>query len=219
MNSVSTSRQVLLALIGICVGLAGCGKNSATTQASEDMTSSSTPTTTAPTTTAQPTTTDAPASTTPSTAAPISTAPSTTDAPTTSTPSTTALEPTAAPRAGDEYRINESGLSYAAFKSPSGGITCEIGDDSADCVVLQNTWVMPPNENCPATWGGPVQVGTGKATHVCRGDPTRDGPVLPYGHEIEQGPFLCRSEESGVTCDNQETGHGFKVNRASFDLY
>lgn len=211
MNLESTGRQILLALTVGCVGLAGCGKDSATTQASEDSTSTSTPSTTAPTTTEQPTTTGPPAPTAmPTTAQPAATAPPTSPPP----------PPSAAPRAGPEYFSNEYGSSIAAFTSPSGNISCGILDGNAGCLVFDNSWdVPPPDEYCDATWGGSVEVENGPGRLTCVGGLLADGPALPYGYEIEFGPILCRSEESGVTCDNQETGHGFKINRASFNLY
>ena len=217
MGSSPIGRTILLVLIVGCAGLSGCGKDSATSDAK-----SPDPTTTAnSTTTSLAATTDAPVTTTPSTAAATSTAPPTTDAPASSTPSTAALEPTVAPRAGDEYLVTpEYGSPYAAFKSPSGRINCSINNDAADCVLVDNTWeVPPPDEPCDATWGMSVEVAGTRARLTCRGDAPPVGPALPYGHEIAHGPFLCRSDESGITCDNQETGHGFKINRASFDLY
>ena len=212
MNSASAGRQILLALIVGCVGLAGCGKDSASTQASEGTTSTSTPTAATPTT-EQPSTTGAPAPTAmPTTAQPATTTPPTSPPPPPS--------PSAAPRAGPEYFSNEYGSSIAAFTSPSGNISCGILDGNAGCLVFDNSWdVPPPDEYCDATWGGSVEVENGPGRLTCVGGLLADGPALPYGYEIEHGPILCRSDETGVTCDNLTTGHGFKVSRASFDLY
>lgn len=201
-----------------CVSLAGCGNDLAADRATEepakDSSSLASTSTTTPitSTTARVTTTSGAASTS---AAPTSTPP--TDAPT----STAAPEPAQAPRAGADYVFDPGyGSQYAAFQTPSGNIGCDIQDGVAACVVGENSWdVPPPDEYCDATWGLSVEVASGPATLTCRGDATAQGPPLPYGHEIEFGPILCRSDESGVTCNHQDTGHGFKVNRASFDVY
>ena len=183
---------------GVC--LTGCGQATSTSTAKAADSTTNNSTTTAPTTTAIP----APA----------------TEPPPPTTPPTAAPEPPKAPQAGPEYFFDSYGSRYAAFKSPSGGITCDIHNDAADCIVVENSWNdIPPDEGCDATWGLSVAVSDGEGIFTCRGDATAQGPVLPYGYEIEFGPFLCHSKETGVTCDNQETGHGFKVNRASFDLY
>lgn len=209
MGSSSTGLKLLLVLLVSWVGLAGCGDDPNATLAA-DTTASTSTTTTAPTTAAP--TTAAPTTATPTTA-PTSTTPPT--APPPSPP------PLAAPRAGSEFYFNaEYGGDYAAFQSPSGNIGCDIRDGIAACVVGENSWnAPPPDEYCDATWGISVEVAGSLGTLTCRGDATAQGPALPYGYEIEFGPVLCRSEESGVTCDNRTTGHGFKVNRASFDLY
>jgi hypothetical protein len=44
-------------------------------------------------------------------------------------------------------------------------------------------------------------------------------PVLPYGRAVSFGGILCDSQETGVRCVNRATGHGFRVARASFDLF
>ncbi len=214
MKSASTGLKVLLVLMMGFVGLAGCGKNPATTRASETTASApttTTPTTATPTPTVQPATTGPPATT----VAPTAPQPATTTPPTSPPP-----QATAAPRAGPEYFSNEYGSSIAAFTSPSGNISCGILDGNAGCLVFDNSWdVPPPDEYCDATWGGSVEVENGPGRLTCVGGLLADGPALPYGYEIEHGPILCRSDETGVTCDNLTTGHGFKVNRASFNLY
>lgn len=40
-----------------------------------------------------------------------------------------------------------------------------------------------------------------------------DGPVLPYGHFWQQGPFTCLSSRNGLTCTNS-SGAGLRMSRA-----
>ena len=220
MKASPVSARTLVLLLAGCIAIAGCGNDPATTRATEttaQLTSSSIATspTALRTTTSTPTTSPATTSVVASTSA----AP-TTNPPADTNPATTAPKPSPAPRGGDEYFFNQYGSRYAAFKSPSGNIGCDIRDGTAACIMGENSWdVPPPDEYCDATWGISVEVANGAGRLTCVGGMLSEGPVLPYGHEIEFGPVLCRSEESGVTCERQDTGHGFKVNRASFDLY
>ena len=219
-STISVKLLLILTVGGVC--LTGCGQATSTSTAKAADSTTNNSTTTVPTTTAIPApATEPPPPTTPPTAtAPKPTAAAATEPPPPTTPPPAAPEPPKAPQAGPEYFFDSYGSRYAAFKSPSGGITCDIHNDAADCIVVENSWNdIPPDEGCDATWGLSVAVSDGEGIFTCRGDATAQGPVLPYGYEIEFGPFLCHSKETGVTCDNQETGHGFKVNRASFDLY
>ena len=43
--------------------------------------------------------------------------------------------------------------------------------------------------------------------------------VLAYGQGVSYGGIVCDSQETGVRCVNRATGHGFRVARASFDLF
>ncbi|CCM63856.1 MULTISPECIES: DUF6636 domain-containing protein [Candidatus Neomicrothrix] len=105
-----------------------------------------------------------------------------------------------------------------AFQSPSGRITCQMYD-GADCMVNPNSWKLPPRPKwCDYDWGASVEVTT-KAHLTCRGDANNPGSVLAYGRSTQRGNFVCLSERSGMTCVNKKNGHGFKVNRASYQLF
>lgn len=115
-----------------------------------------------------------------------------------------------------------------AFRSPSRNITCNLDESFATCSVGNASWDLPepPDEcldgdgNLTSDWGSHVQfMDDQPAALICRGDAPTEGPVLPYGHSVEIGPVSCRSEQDGVTCTNSETRHGFKVNRASYDVF
>ena len=42
---------------------------------------------------------------------------------------------------------------------------------------------------------------------------------LAYGETNVIGDLACLSQESGMTCWNQVTGHGFTVSRAAYALF
>lgn len=116
------------------------------------------------------------------------------------------------------------GSSSAAFRTPSGNIMCNLMESRAECVVLDNSWDLPaPPAECvnqDIEFGSFVLFRDGMPAELsCRGDAPAEGPVLSYGRSVELGSVACRSEEDGVTCTDSATGHGFKVNRASYDLY
>ena len=91
--------------------------------------------------------------------------------------------------------------------------------DGADCMVNPNSWKLPPRPKwCDYDWGASVEVTT-KAHLTCRGDANNPGSVLAYGRSTQRGNFVCLSERSGMTCVNKKNGHGFKVNRASYQLF
>jgi len=43
--------------------------------------------------------------------------------------------------------------------------------------------------------------------------------VLEYRQAVSYGGVVCDSQETGVRCVNRATGHGFRVARASYDLF
>ena len=40
-----------------------------------------------------------------------------------------------------------------------------------------------------------------------------------YRQAVSYGGVVCDSQETGVRCVNRATGHGFRVARASYDLF
>jgi hypothetical protein len=142
-STISVKLLLILAMGGVC--LTGCGQATSTSTAKAADSTTNNSTTTAPTTTAIPApATEPPPPTTPPTAtAPKPTAAAATEPPPPTTPPPAAPEPPKAPQAGPEYFFDSYGSRYAAFKSPSGGITCDIHNDAADCIVVENS--------CPLT--------------------------------------------------------------------
>ena len=63
--------------------------------------------------------------------------------------------------------------------------------------------------------------GAEKAQLTCASDTVADPglQVLSYRQAVSYGGVVCDSQETGVRCVNRATGHGFRVARASFDLF
>lgn len=114
----------------------------------------------------------------------------------------------------------------AAFRSPTGNIFCRIEPGQAACEVREGRIEPPVAGLCgegPATDVGRVELAAGRAVPVCNTDSIRDtsAPKLPYGRSaaVPGVAITCLSEESGVTCVDPDTEHGFFIARGSFATF
>src|SRR3954447_23709658 len=107
------------------------------------------------------------------------------------------------------------------FMLPSSNIGCIFGDGNVRCDISGKSFTPPPQPaDCDLDWGNGIEVGSGEATFVCAGDTALGGPdVLEYGLSAQRGSLRCDSAESGVTCTNVTTGHGFELSREAFRLF
>jgi hypothetical protein len=147
-------------------------------------------------------------------------------APPTAAPTTGTLDPGTGATLVD---LAPFGADAPRFTTPSRNISCQLtdtsptGDGDARCDVTQSSWPLPPKPaDCAGNWGGGVSVSAAeKAQLTCASDTVADPglQVLPYGRAVSFGGILCDSQETGVRCVNRATGHGFRVARASFDLF
>jgi hypothetical protein len=89
------------------------------------------------------------------------------------------------------------------------------------CDISGKTWSPPPQPaSCDLDWGNGIEVGDGAASIVCAGDTALGGPdVLEYGLSAQRGNLRCDAAETGVTCKNLKTSHGFELNRDGFRLF
>lgn len=94
------------------------------------------------------------------------------------------------------------------FKSPSGNLQCEIDfqrdglPDSAYCMSMK-----PPQHVSIGPDGALKDVCTNDVSCLSNG-PVGE-PVLPYGQSKGIGPFVCKSEQTGMTCT--ANGKGFTI--------
>jgi Family of unknown function (DUF6636)/Protein kinase domain len=150
---------------------------------------------------------------------------------------TVAAAPTGAPASGTLdagtgatlVDVSPFGADGPRFTTPSRNISCQLtdtsstGDGEARCDVAQTTWPLPPKPtDCAGAWGGGASVsGAERARLTCASDTVADPElqVLAYGQGLSYGGVVCDSQETGVRCVNRATGHGFRVARASYDLF
>ncbi|MBC3761584.1 hypothetical protein ACUN7V_06265 [Quadrisphaera oryzae] len=124
--------------------------------------------------------------------------------------------------------------SMTTFRSPTGNISCYLSpvqgaDPYARCDLVTQQWpASEPPGGCAGTWGGgggkfgSVGVGGGDAAPLCVGDTIADktAPTLEWGSSITLEPLTCKSDKNtGMTCENAKTQHGFTVSIQKMSLY
>jgi hypothetical protein len=112
------------------------------------------------------------------------------------------------------------------FRSPSGNIQCWLrrfeGSPSATCVPTEKDYEDPVDFGCELDVVPEFFLDHDGAHYGdCRGDVVGipGQRVLAYGTAAENGSIKCGSLETGVTCVDADTGHGFKVSRASYTMF
>lgn len=128
-------------------------------------------------------------------------------------------------------RVVPVDVEFTHFASPSGTIACVItssGDielvaRGVRCDIDERDWSPPPRPaDCELAYGHGVVLGVGKTARLlCAGDTTLGGDSEPlaYGDVITAGPMRCESAESGITCRDVESGHGFSISREAYQLF
>ena len=114
-------------------------------------------------------------------------------------------------------------LSLKSFTSPSGNIGCMLESASARCDVRQHVYTpgLKPT-SCDLDWGDSLQVsGSGGVEWVCHGDTVfeQGAAVLPYGKSSRQGSITCVSADTGFTCTQRPSGHGFLISRERYRIF
>jgi len=108
-----------------------------------------------------------------------------------------------------------------SFQTPSGNIFCRMDEGGARCDISEKIYEPPYKPaSCSLDWGNSLSVGsTGPGEVGCIGDTVKDpsAPVLGYGQVSTVGSITCTVEESGVSCDNEATGHGFTLSKMSIN--
>jgi hypothetical protein len=109
------------------------------------------------------------------------------------------------------------------FRSPSGNISCVVGNGGAACDVSDHTYQLPPGPPCSqhSAWGGRFSLQQGQAAEMeCHNDTLRvpGARTLDYGQTISAGTITCESQPSGMKCTDSSTGHYFRVSRDSYNL-
>ena len=113
-------------------------------------------------------------------------------------------------------------VTEANFLSPSGNIGCYLDKDSARCDIAKKSWTPPAAPaDCELDWGSGISVGSsGMATFTCAGDTVLGAKEkLAYGSALRAGDFLCSSDSKAIRCENTESGHGFTMSVAQYNLF
>jgi len=142
--------------------------------------------------------------------------------------------------------LDTSNWAGVHFVSPTKNEGCAIlGPEAASpdlwgCALAAQDWAFPQAD--PADYCYDAQVPCGYGIEVTgddephprfRGDAgfpaaitifsTTGDPAqirtLDYGHSVSYGDVTCVSEESGITCSDASSGHGFAVSRATYELH
>ncbi|UQE74405.1 hypothetical protein MYK68_17030 [Gordonia sp. PP30] len=140
----------------------------------------------------------------------------------------------ATPIDADAYAL----AGYHYFTSHSGRWTCAIMVGEQDLRVAGCHGPLPadaprvPQAGAPDQLGPPnaIEVGaSGPGEFTQHGDPAflpgggtpgATGKVLPYDRSLTVGPFTCiLGRTSGVTCRNNDSGHGFTVSDTIYQLF
>lgn len=114
--------------------------------------------------------------------------------------------------------------SYALVDTRSQNISCELRVDKVGCSVAERRYREKGKEDCPSDGLFSIAVSDSLPELACgaeylgaRGDYVYR---MSYGETVV-GPngsvYACKAEETGVSCWNQQTGQGFKVDRDNFD--
>ena len=132
------------------------------------------------------------------------------------------------------------------FVSPTKNEGCAIlGPEAASpgiwgCALAAQDWAFPQTDPADYCYGAQVPCGYGiEVTGDDEPHPRRRGDsgfpaavtifsttgdpaqiqTLDYGHSVSYGDVTCVSQESGITCSDSASGHGFTVSKAAYELH
>lgn len=152
----------------------------------------------------------------------------------------TAASPAAAPAAGAAGAAPTQNLNvppaiepgtagFSSFQSPSGNIFCLILADPEStwvrCDISDFTYAAPTQECGPDVGfhagSASIEAMAPASIGGCFGDTVADPsyPVLAYGQRAVGGDISCTSTESGMTCQNLASGYGFRLAKATYELF
>lgn len=146
--------------------------------------------------------------------------PSTSEAP--SEPPSSAAS-SAAPSGDLVPDIDGPVVALGQVSSPSGNIWCSL-EYGIECSVRENDYPpLPRPAECDLDWAdNQFYAGADVGTRgICRGDVTFEGrpPALAYGSTSVLEGRACQSTEEAMTCWDTASRHGFRLSRASYDLF
>jgi hypothetical protein len=107
------------------------------------------------------------------------------------------------------------------FRTSDGNYGCDLEPAYVLCNVVKRTFTPPKKpSDCFYTWGKAVEMAIGsKGSFFCGHgeDYSNSKRVLKRGQALQVGLVTCRALPDGVLCSGQ--GHGFRLQRASYQLF
>jgi hypothetical protein len=103
----------------------------------------------------------------------------------------------------------------------TGNVACMVDHSWACCDIIDHDWSPPARPaGCELDYAGGIHITPGApAEFVCAGDTVfGTDNVLPYAESISAGVLRCESADSGITCRDTKTGHGFSIARQAYQL-
>lgn len=150
--------------------------------------------------------------------APRTTAPAAPDAEDKTSAPTASPTPSATPSQQIKAPAPEDAVELSSFTSPSGNITCVLGETSVSCTINSYNFVGKDPSCTDSSKPFTASVGAeGQATGSCAEAFRTTGASLNYGASAKNKTFACTSAETGIECWNQFTGQGFSLSRDTSD--
>ncbi len=116
----------------------------------------------------------------------------------------------------------EAVTDLVGFTSPSGNVGCYLDSTAVRCDISERDWIPPPRpSDCEFDYGQGINLSAGEAPNfVCAGDTALGGgSPLAYGQSVSAGALRCESAETGITCIDSTTNHGFSIARERYKLF
>lgn len=119
---------------------------------------------------------------------------------------------------GDRETVTD----LVGFSSPSGNVGCYLDSTTARCDIGERDWAPPPRpSDCEFDYGQGITLSVGESpAFVCAGDTALGGGApLAYGQSVTAGTLRCESAETGITCIDSATTHGFSIARERYRMF
>jgi hypothetical protein len=102
-------------------------------------------------------------------------------------------------------------VTHLEFRSPTGKLTCEMGDSSGKPAFLVFCRSQTRALSVTLVPSGHITVCRGSAGSPCIGQPSTNAPALAYGRQRTVGRFRCVSMPTGMRCTVIRSGKGFLI--------
>ena len=127
----------------------------------------------------------------------------------------------------DPYFVTEGyGESAVEWLTPSKNVACAVlahADNSVmlECRAAEHSWAGSGISITDDALPQPTPSGeaTFVAGQVLAGSSTQTIGVLPYGHFVNWQGFRCVSLDTGLTCENWYSRHGFTISKSKLETH